>query len=203
VLLVFVFSTFVHGQDRLEHITFDAGGGFSFPTGQLGNRVQTGFSFVASGGPRFNPSFSVGLDFALHYFNLKNFVGSPVNEVNSVGSMVRVWSLTINPTYQFWKEEKVSSYATAGYGIYNREFQLPTPGGGVAVAACDAFWNICAGGSQSAISGNLNTYKGGFNVGGGINFGSCTKFFVEAWYHYMFTTHSLTELIPLTFGVRW
>ena len=203
VLLVCVFSTFVHGQDRLEHITFDAGGGFSFPTGQLGNRVQTGFSFVASGGPRFNPSFSVGLDFALHYFNLKNFVGSPVNEVNSVGSMVRVWSLTINPTYQFWKEEKVSSYATAGYGIYNREFQLPTPGGGVAAAACDAFWNICAGGSQSAISGNLNTYKGGFNVGGGINFGSRTKFFVEARYHHMFTTHSPTELIPLTFGVRW
>jgi len=203
-LLVCVFSLNVHGQDRLEHVTFDVGGAFSFPTGQLDNRVQTGFGIVASGGPRFNPSFSVGLDFAINYFNLKNFVGSPVNQVNSLGSMVRIWSLTINPTYQFWREEKVSSYATGGYGIYNRDLQLPTPGGGVPVTACDAFWNICAGGSQaSAISGNLNTYKGGFNVGGGVNFGSRTKFFVEARYHHMFTTHSPTELIPLTFGVRW
>src|SRR5689334_11988322 len=108
VLLVCVFSMCVHGQDRLEHITFDVGGGVSFPAGQLGNRVQTGFGLVASGGPRFNPRFSVGLDFAIHYFNLKNFLGTPVNQVDSLGSMVRIWSLTINPTYQFWKEENVS-----------------------------------------------------------------------------------------------
>src|SRR5215475_1658557 len=204
VLLVCVFSIYIHKQDRLEHFTFDVGGAFSFPTGQLENRVQTGFGIVASGGPRFNPRLSVGLDFALQYFNLKNFVGSPVNQINSLGSMVRIWSLTINPTYQFWKEEKVSAYGTGGYGIYNRDLQLPTPGAGVAVAACDAFWNICVGGSQaSGISGNLNTYKGGFNVGGGVNFGTRTKFFVETRYHHMFTTHSPTELIPLTFGVRW
>jgi hypothetical protein len=204
VLMVCAFSTYVDGQDRFENFTVDVGGGFSFPTGQLGNRVQTGFSFVASGGPRFNPSLSVGLDFALHYFNTKNFLGSPVNQVNSLGSMVRVWSLTINPTYQFWKGEKLSSYATGGYGIYNRDLQLPTPGGAVPAAACDAFWSICTGDSQAAaISGNLNTYRGGFNVGGGMNFGVRTKFFVEARYHHMFTTNSPTELIPLTFGVRW
>jgi len=202
VLLVCVFSVYVHGQDRLEHLTFDVGGAFSFPTGQLGNRVQTGFGIVASGGPRFNPSFSVGLDFDVQYFNLKNFVGSPVNQVNSLGSMVRIWSLTVNPTYQFWKEEKISSYVTGGYGIYNRDLQLPTRGGVVPVAVCDAFWNICAS-QGSAISGNLNTYKGGFNVGGGLNFGSRTKFFIETRYHHMFTTHSPTELIPLTVGVRW
>jgi hypothetical protein len=36
-----------------------------------------------------------------------------------------------------------------------------------------------------------------------VNFGVRTKFFVEARYHHMFTTNSPTELIPLTFGVRW
>ena len=194
---------YVHGQDRLEHLTLDVGGSFSFPSGQLGNRTQTGFGIVASGGPRFD-RFSVGLDFAIQKFNLKNFVGTPVNQVNSLGSMVRIWSLTVNPTYQFWKEEKISSYATGGYGIYNRDLQLSTPGGGVPVTTCDAFWTICVGGSLgSSISGNLNTYKGGFNVGGGVNFGARTKFFIETRYHHMFTTHSPTELIPLTFGVRW
>jgi hypothetical protein len=203
VLLVCVFSIFVHGQDRLEHITFDVGGSFVFPTGQLRNRAQTGVSFVASGGPRFD-RFSVGLDFSIQYFNLKNFIATPVNQVTSLGSMVRIWSLTVNPTYQFWKEEKISSYVTGGYGIYNRDLQLPTPGSGVSAGACDAFWNICVGNSPaSAIIGNLNTYRGGFNVGGGVNIGTRTKFFVETRYHHMFTTNSPTELIPLTFGVRW
>lgn len=69
------------------------------------------------------------LDFAIHYFNLKNFIETPANQVSSLGSMVRMWSLTINPTYQFWKEENVSSYVTGGYGIYNRDLQLPSTGG--------------------------------------------------------------------------
>lgn len=204
VLLVCVFSMYGHGQDRLEHITFDVGGGFAFPAGQLGNRVQTGFGIVASGGPRFNPRLSLGLDFTINYFNLKNFIAAPVNQVSSLGSMVRIWSLTVNPTYQFWKEENVSSYVTGGYGLYNRDLQLSNSGAVLPAGACDTFFNVCNANSQvSAIANDLNTYKGGFNVGAGMNFGAHTKFFVEARYHHMFTTHSPTEIVPLTVGVRW
>jgi len=41
------------------------------------------------------------------------------------------------------------------------------------------------------------------NVGGGVMFGSHTKFFAEVRYHHMFTTNAATEIIPLTFGIRW
>jgi hypothetical protein len=200
-----IFSIPLHAQDRLRHVTFGAGAGFSFPTGQLENHADTGFNFVATGGARFNSRLSVNLDFALHYFNVANSLHSPTAGVDfSLGSMVRVWSLTVNPTYQFFRGEKFTTYATGGYGLYNRQLQLPAPGPATA-AACNAFWDICVSNSPSgaALSGNINPYKGGYNVGGGVNFGTRTKFFVETRYHHMFTTNSPTELIPLTFGVRW
>jgi opacity protein-like surface antigen len=205
VLLAVVLSVYSYGQDRLKHVTFDAGAGFSFPVGQLDNHAETGFNFVASAGARFNSRLSLGLDFALHYFNVENSLHSPVTGVNfGLGSMVRVWSLTVNPRYQFWKAEKFTTYATGGYGLYNRQLQIPAPGPATAVA-CDAFWNVCVGNSPSgaSLSGNINPYRGGYNVGAGVNFGTRTKFFVETRYHHMFTTNSPTEIIPLTFGVRW
>jgi opacity protein-like surface antigen len=206
VLLAIVFSRHSYGQDRLKHVTFDAGAGFSFPVGQLENHADTGFNFVASGGARFNSRLSLNLDFSLHYFNVENSLQSPVTGVDfALGSMVRVWSLTVNPRYQFWKAEKFTTYATAGYGLYNRQLQIPAPGP-VTATACEAFWNVCVGQSTTkgaSISGNINPYRGGYNVGAGVNFGTRTKFFVETRYHHMFTTNSPTEIIPLTFGVRW
>ena len=117
---------------------------------------------------------------------------------------MRVWSLTVNPTYQFLKREKFSWYATGGYGLYNRQLQLAVTDA-VSISACDSFWNVCVSSSPAGASlrGNINPYKGGYNAGGGVNFGVRTKFFVEARYHHMFTTNSPTELIPLTFGARW
>ena len=208
VLLGVVVSVHSYGQDRLRHITFGAGAGFSFPVGQLENHADTGFNFVASGGARFNSRLSLGLDFALHYFNVQNSLHNPATGLNfGLGSMVRVWSLTVNPTYQFWKAEKFTTYATGGYGLYNRQLQIPAPGPITAtgVTACEAFWNVCVGNSPAgaSISGNINPYRGGYNVGVGLNFGARTKFFVETRYHHMFTTNSPTEIIPLTFGVRW
>ncbi len=204
-LLVGVLSFNSYGQDGLRHVTFGAGAGFSFPVGQLENHAETGFHFAAAGGARFNSRLSLGLDFALHYFNVHNSFHSPVAGVDfSLGSKVRVWSLTVNPTYQFWKAEKFTTYVTGGYGLYNRQLQIPTPGP-VTATACDAFWNVCVSSSPAgaSLSGNINPYRGGYNAGSGVNIGTRTKFFVELRYHHMFTTNSPTEIIPLTFGIRW
>jgi len=53
----------------------------------------------------------------------------------------------------------------------------------------------------------LDTYKPGFNAGGGSEFhlgDAGLKAFAEARYHEMFTTHGTNlSYIPVTFGVRW
>ena len=56
-------------------------------------------------------------------------------------------------------------------------------------SACDRFWDACISSPPPTVtSGNISPYKGGYNVGGGVMFGSHTKFFAEVRYHHMFTT---------------
>jgi opacity protein-like surface antigen len=193
----------LQAQDFLQHVTAGVGAGFSFPVGTTGNHTKTGFNFVASGGPRFNPHLSLTLDFSLHYLELKNSFTSPTTGADlSLGSTMRMWSLTLNPSYEFIKKERLSSYITGGYGLYNRRLLLAATGA-IPDVACDEFWGICVTNAPEMVSGNANPYKGGFNAGGGVAFGATNKFFIEVRYHHMFTTHAATEIIPLTFGIRW
>lgn len=192
-----------HAQDSLKGVTVAVGAGFSFPVSDVKTHTQTGFNFIASGGPRFH-RFSLTLDFTLNYMELKNSFEDPENnETLSGGSLLRVWSLTVNPGYQFIKQERFSSYASGGYGLYNRKLLLASPGL-VPVTVCDEFWNVCISNIPGATAtDNGSIYKGGYNVGGGVNFGTRRKFFIDARYHHMFTTNSTTQIIPLSFGVRW
>ena len=59
----------------------------------------------------------VTLDFSLHYLDIKNSFPNPGGDAElSFGSIMRMWSLTVNPGYEFIKRERFSSYATGGYG---------------------------------------------------------------------------------------
>ena len=203
-VICILFTLPLHAQEFLTHVTVAAGAGFSFPAGTVADHTKTGFNFVASGGPRFN-HFSLPLDFSLHYLDVKNSLIIPESNTDlSLGSIMRLWSLTVNPSYEFIKQERFSSYATVGYGLYNRKL-LISASGPVPAVACDQFWNVCVTSplSNASVTGNLSPYTGGYNVGGGVNFGANTKFFVEVRYHHMFTTRAATEIVPLTFGIRW
>ena len=204
VALCLLFTPRLRAQDYLKHVTFEFGAGFSFPVGQTADHTKLGWNFVASGGPRFNERFSLTADFTLHYLNVKNSFIDPATGVDlSMGSIVRVWSLTANPRFEFIKQERFSSYATAGYGVYNRRLDLASTGP-VPAAACERFWDACLSSPPpTVVSGDINPMKGGYNVGGGVTFGSHTKFFAEARYHHMFTAPAATQIIPLSFGIRW
>ena len=193
----------LQAQDFLKHLTAGVGAGFSFPVATTRDHTKTGFNFIASGGPRFNDHVTLSLDFSLHYLELKNSFVSPATGTElALGSTIRMWSLTLNPSYEFIKKERFRSYATGGYGVYNRRLLL-TASGGVAVVACDQFWQVCVSSAPDMVSGNPSPYKGGFNAGAGVAFGSTNKFFAEVRYHHMFTAGAATEVIPLTFGIRW
>jgi len=60
--------------------------------------------------------------------------------------------------------------------------------------------------ARPAARGSCNSRqdpKGGFNTRGGVNFGSRTKFFIETRYHRTLTTNAPTQVILLSFGIRW
>jgi opacity protein-like surface antigen len=189
-------------QKNPDHVTFELGAGFSFPLATTAHHTKTGFNFVASGGPRLNRQLSLTLDFSLHYFNIKNSLQDPVTGVDlSLGSMLRLWSLTLNPSYEFIRHERFGVYTTAGYGLYNRRLLLAATGQ-IPALLCDSFFEGCVNTFPLKVTGNFSPYKGGYNVGAGMYFGAHTKFFVESRYHHMFTRQP-TEVIPLSFGIRW
>jgi hypothetical protein len=115
-----------------------------------------------------------------------------------------MWSITLNPTYEFVREEGYSVYATGGYGVYNRRLELTNTFFQRAIV-CDDWWGVCTTGfvSDEEVVADRSTYKGGFNVGTGFTLGSRSKFFMEVRYHHMFTTNEATQVIPITFGIRW
>jgi hypothetical protein len=206
ILLCLVLAMPMRAQEFLDHVTVGVGAGFSFPLATTADHMKPGFNFTATGGPRFNRRLSVALDFSLHYMDVDDdFLQNSEGNVNiSFGSLVRVWSLTVNPVYEFIKQDRFSSYATGGYGLYNRRLLLAAPGV-IPAVACDSFWEICvnSGVPGGAVTGELGAYKGGYNAGMGITFGAQSKFFTEVRYHRMFTPKAATQIIPLTFGVRW
>jgi hypothetical protein len=51
-----------------------------------------------------------------------------------------------------------------------------------------------------------STDGGGFNIGGGLTFGGegpGMKFYTEVRYHRAFMERFDTEVLPITFGIRW
>jgi opacity protein-like surface antigen len=183
-------------------VTAEFGGGIALPVGVTSDHAKTGFSFVASAGPRFNDHFSGLLDFTFHGMNVDVFQNASTN--SQVDAQMYIWSLTLNPEYEFIKTESFSSYVTGGYGLYYRWLNL-TRTTFDSTIVCDPWWSVCGVGPilNESFLGVRSTYKGGFNAGGGVTFGSGKKFFIEVRYHRMFTTRQPTEIVPITAGVRW
>ena len=183
-------------------VTAEFGGGISLPVNATKDHAHNGFTFVAAAGPRLNSHLSALVDFTFNGMNVTTLHNGTAN--TTVDATMYLWSLTVNPELTFIKKERVSSYVTGGYGLYYRWLQL-TRTAFSPTAVCDSWWDICTNNATdlASFSNGRSTYKGGFNFGAGMTYGERKKLFVEASYHHMFTTNQPTEVIPITFGVRW
>ena len=111
----------------------------------------------------------------------------------------------MNPTFEVGVTSVVGAYFTGGYGVYNRRLQLTRADVG-SQTFCDFWYGACFDQPVpvSTILGETSTYKGGFNVGGGLTFGlPRAKLFAEVRYHRMLTRGLRTETLPVSFGIRW
>jgi hypothetical protein len=179
------------------------GGGFTNPVRDTADRADRGWNIVAGVGPRIVEGFSLMADFSYQSTGLKSFQG--IVPEAPFDANARIWSLTLNPTFEVGVTKVVGAYATAGYGLYNRRLQLTRADIG-AQTFCDYWYGVCYDQAVpvATILGETSTYKGGFNVGGGLTLGfPKAKFFAEARYHRMFTRGIDTETLPVSFGVRW
>jgi Outer membrane protein beta-barrel domain len=190
-------------QDDYSKWLFNIGGGIGFPQGDLTSFVNNGGNFVIGGGVNFKPYLGVDTEFMWHDLPInsmtKRFLQTP-------GASARQYAWTFNPIVHLPLRSKLGAYVIGGIGWYHRSGETTTPGVGV---ICDPYWSWwygCVLGSVDIITGSRSANAFGENIGAGITYRlgeSHAKIYTEFRYHHASYNSVSTNLIPLTFGIRW
>jgi opacity protein-like surface antigen len=199
-------SSRAFAQSPLAGITFHAGGGVTPLTGQISNRLKTGWHVGAGAGVKFGSVAETSLDFDYHELGVANSVltAFDVPDANS-----HVWSLTINPKFNIPGNSNVHAYVTGGVGYYRRtvEFTQPTVAQGLVFDPFfDTFFSVPF--ASNEVLGTIS--RSGVGARGGLGFeaklrndDNAARFFTEARYEWADTGNVPTRMIPVTFGIRW
>jgi len=191
-----------HAQDYSK-FNFVIGGGPGFPLGDMSSFADTGGHFLVGGGFNFNKIFGLDTEFMWHDL--------PINSatrqlLQTPGATARQYSVTVNPIVHLPFASKLGAYVIGGIGWYHRSGETTTPGTGV---VCDPYWSWwygCAIGSVDFVTGSRSADAFGGNIGGGLTFRlgeSHAKIFTEVRYHHAGYDRVSTNLLPLSFGIRW
>jgi outer membrane protein with beta-barrel domain len=191
-----------HAQDYSK-FNFVIGGGPGFPLGDMSSFADTGGHFLVGGGFNFSKIFGLDTEFMWHDL--------PINSatrqlLQTPGATARQYSVTVNPIVHLPFASKFGAYVIGGIGWYHRSGETTTPGTGV---VCDPYWSWwygCAIGSVDFVTGSRSADAFGGNIGGGLTFRlgeSHAKIFTEVRYHHAGYDRVSTNLLPLSFGIRW
>ncbi len=204
-------------QGLLHKLTFEAGGGFNGPIGNdTGNGAGTfapaiswGGNFTLGGGLRFNKRLSVlaeyqFMDNKLPAALLAEF--PPSDQITAGNAHIN--SITGSPVIHLFPKRTNGVYLVGGFGWYRKSTNFQTPE--------QSFYYVE---NVTVASFTSNQWGGnaGFGIyhrlGGGLYGGGDTghtEIFAEARYTFIHTPPitqnnglGTTELIPVTFGVRF
>jgi hypothetical protein len=193
------------------------GGGFNAPIGNDtstsngGPFISWGGNFTAGSGLHFNRYLSL---LAEYQFMGNKLPGSMIADVGTQGGNAHIWSFTLDPVIDLFPKRTNSVYVTGGGGFYRKvtSFTIPED-----VEYCD-YW--CEIDQMNETVYHFSSNQGGLNLGFGITHrlkglsgDGKMKLYGEARYLFLNTpqlsadtfphTVGTTELIPVTFGVRW
>ena len=203
LIVTMVCFALVSARAQEHSWAFNIGGGPGFPLSNLSNFVNTGGNFVIGAGYNFPRLFTVNSEFMWHDLPINQ---STKNLLRTPGASARQYSWTFNPSIPFPLGEKFGTYAIGGIGWYHRSGETTTPGTGV---ICDPYWSWwfgCTIGTVNFVTGSRSENSFGENIGGGFTYRigeSGVKLYTEVRYHHAGYNRVATDLLPLTFGLRW
>jgi opacity protein-like surface antigen len=204
-LMVLTITPSAGAQTSEGHkFNFNVGAGVTPLVGDISARLNTGWHVTIGAGYNFVPSFGVDAEYMYTGLGVNQSV---LNQLSVPNGDAHVHSVTIDPIFRFKRGERFGAYAIVGGGYYRRtvEFFQPTT---AVVDVFDPWWGYIGPVivPVNQILGSVTSNAGGFNAGLGttINLGgSGLKFYGEVRYHYANTHRSRTEMLPITFGIRW
>ncbi|HEY1984622.1 MAG TPA: hypothetical protein VGG85_04390 [Terracidiphilus sp.] len=188
---------------RFGHLAFEAGGGFNAPIGNDTPYITWGGNFTVGGGLHLSRRFSVLGEFQ---FMDNKLPGALVAAGGGTGGNAHIIGLTVDPVIDLFPKRANSVYVTGGGGYYHKSTNFT-------VQECCDFYGYPVNVTANSFSSN----QGGLNLGigythrlGGVYGDGTAKLFAEARYTWIDTppitdSNGLgrTELIPVTFGIRW
>jgi hypothetical protein len=194
-----------HHNSYLSRLTFEGGGGFNAPIGNDQPFITWGGNVTVGGGLRLQKHISV---LAEYQFMDNKLPGSLIADAGAQGGHAHIWSLTLDPVIDFFPSRKNDVYVTGGGGFYRKVTSFTDP---EEVEECFYF---CTVGTENVVVSHFSSNQGGANFGIGftrkLGGDEHLKAFAEVRYLWIDTpaigeTDGLgkTELIPVTFGIRW
>ncbi len=188
---------------RFSHLAFEAGGGFNAPIGNDIPYITWGGNFTVGGGLRFSPRFAV---LGEYQFIADKLPGALVAAGGGDTGNAHIQSLTVAPVIDLFPKSSNSVYVTGGGGWYHKSTNFNQ------LAGYDFY-----GYPVYVTTNSFSSNQGGLNMGfgfthrlGGVYGDGTAKLFAEARYLWINTPQTgeanglgRTELIPVTFGVRW
>jgi len=192
-----------------RHYAFEAGGGFNAPIGNDTPYITYGGNLTIGGGLRFSPWFSLLGEYQFIGDKLPGaFIAAanPAGGGSGSGGNSKINSLTVDPVINLIPKSSNSVYVTGGAGWYHKSTNFTVE------ECCDFFGYPVVVNASSFSSNQVGANLGlGFYHRLGGEYGDGTmKLFAEGRYLWINTpkigeTNGLgrTELIPVTFGVRW
>lgn len=186
---------------------FNVGGGVGFPEGTSANFANNGANFVVGGGPNFSSRLGLDAEFMWHDLPIKKNV---INDLQVPHASAREYTVTANAIFRIPTHGKMGFYAIGGGGWYHRSGELtaPTYKPGTVCPPFWIWWGGCINGFFPAkvVLASSSSDDLGWNIGGGITYslgGSHLKFYGETRYHHAPHKQINSDLLPLTFGLRW
>ena len=194
-----------HHHSYVDRLTFEGGGGFNAPIGNDQPFITWGGNVTVGGGLRLQKHISV---LAEYQFLDNKLPGPLIADAGAQGGHAHIWSLTLDPVIDFFPSRKNDVYVTGGGGFYRKVTSFTDP---EEVEECFYF---CTIGTENVVVSHFSSNQGGVNFGIGFTHklggDEHLKAFAEARYLWINTPPigeqdglGKTELIPVTFGVRW
>ncbi|MGO9776949.1 MAG: hypothetical protein ACLPM3_10240 [Terracidiphilus sp.] len=206
-----------HDRWGVDHLTFEGGGGFTMPTGNGKQFMNTGWNIKVGGGYKFNEHLSAILDYDYVSMGVPTAI---LNQVNPQGGgATHLWSLTINPMYNYKSIGRWGGYIVGGGGFYRKLVNFTQPFDDEC-AYYDPFYG-CIPGVVSQTVAHFSNNAGGANFGTGFTYKLSdtgrAKLFIEGRYVWVDNqpsanstsstgyapTNYRTEYVPITFGIRF
>jgi len=211
--VLFLFALLVQPATS-QSFNFNIGGGLGVPVSQTGNFAKTSYNFVAGAGPNLFPHVKLVGEFMLQGLPvqggvIREFKLSP-KDVKLFSPTGRLYSFTGNFIVGAGRDER-SVYLIGGGGWYRRTVAAHDRiyQAGAACPPAVVWWNVqCVNGvfPTTVTIGSTSLSAGGFNIGVGAAFAlgsSGANLYTEVRYHHALTRGVATDVLPLTFGVRW